>query len=151
MKWHEVNVAQSYLTLCDPMDYTVHGILQTRILERVAFPFSRESSQNRDRTQVSRIVGGFFTSWATREAQEYWSGLPCPPPGDLPSPGIEPRSPTLQEDSLLTEPPGKLSALAWVIFQLFCKLKGWDINTKMNTLLFIQGQSWCQGLWSSAN
>ena len=36
--------------------------------------------------------------------QEYWSGLPCPPPGDLPSPGIEPRSPTLQADSLLTEP-----------------------------------------------
>ena len=39
--------------------------------------------------------------------QEYWSGLPCPPPGDLPSPGIEPRSPTLQADSLLSEPPGK--------------------------------------------
>ena len=39
--------------------------------------------------------------------QEYWSGLPCPPPGDLPNPGIEPSSPTLQMDSLLTEPPGK--------------------------------------------
>ena len=39
--------------------------------------------------------------------QEYWSGLPCPPPGDLPNPGIEPRSPTLQADSLLSEPPGK--------------------------------------------
>ena len=38
---------------------------------------------------------------------EYWSGLPCPPPGDLPDPGIEPRSPALQADSLLTEPPGK--------------------------------------------
>ena len=38
--------------------------------------------------------------------QEYWSGLPCPPPGDLPNPGIEPRSPTLQVDSLPTEPPG---------------------------------------------
>ena len=37
--------------------------------------------------------------------QEYWSGLPCPPPGNLPNPGIEPRSPTLQVDSLLTEPP----------------------------------------------
>ena len=56
------------------MDYTVHGILQARILERVAFPFSRESSQLRDQTQVSRIAGGFFTSGATREAQEYWSG-----------------------------------------------------------------------------
>ena len=37
----------------------------------------------------------------------YWSGLPCPPPGDLPNPGIEPRSPTLQADSLSSEPPGK--------------------------------------------
>ena len=39
--------------------------------------------------------------------QEYWSGLPCPPPGDLPNPGIEPRSPTLQADSLPSEPPGE--------------------------------------------
>ena len=39
--------------------------------------------------------------------REYWSGLPCPPPGDLPDPRIEPRSPTLQVDSLLSEPPGK--------------------------------------------
>ena len=39
--------------------------------------------------------------------QEYWSGLPFPSPGDLPNPGIEPGSPTLQEDSLLHEPPGK--------------------------------------------
>ena len=39
--------------------------------------------------------------------QEYWSGLPCPPPGDLPNPGIEPRSLALQADSLLSEPPGK--------------------------------------------
>ena len=39
--------------------------------------------------------------------QEYWSGLPCPPPGDLPNPGIEPRSPTLQVDSLPREPLGK--------------------------------------------
>ena len=42
--------------------------------------------------------------------QEYWSGLPCPSPGDLPSPGIEPGSPTLQADSLLSEPPGQLLA-----------------------------------------
>ena len=43
----------------------VHGILQARILEWVAFPFSRGSSQPRDRTQVSCIAGRFFTSWAT--------------------------------------------------------------------------------------
>ena len=39
--------------------------------------------------------------------QEYWSGLPFPFPGDLPNPGIEPRSPALQADTLLSEPPGK--------------------------------------------
>ena len=51
------------------MDYTVHGILQARILEWVAFMFSGGSSQHKDWTQVSHIAGGFFISWATREAQ----------------------------------------------------------------------------------
>ena len=69
-----VKVAQSCPTVCDPMDYTVHGIFQARILEWVAFPFSRGWSQPRDQTQVSDIAGGFFTSGATREAQEYWNG-----------------------------------------------------------------------------
>ena len=55
-----------------PMDYTVHGILQAKIMEWIAFPFSRGSSQPSDWTQVSCIAGGFFNSWATREAQEYW-------------------------------------------------------------------------------
>ena len=67
-----MKVIQSCPTLCDPMDYTAHGILQARILEWVASPFSRGSSQPRDRTQVSCIAGRFFTSWSTREAQEYW-------------------------------------------------------------------------------
>ena len=49
------------------MDYTVHGILQARILEWVAVPFSRGLSQPRNWTQVSHIAGGFFTSWATKE------------------------------------------------------------------------------------
>ena len=50
------------------MDYAVHGILQTRILEWVAFPFSRRSSPPRDQTQISHNAGRFFTRWATREA-----------------------------------------------------------------------------------
>ena len=50
------------------MDYTIHGILQARILEWVAFPFSRGSSQPRGQIQVSLIAGRFFISWATREA-----------------------------------------------------------------------------------
>ena len=103
----EVKLARSCLTLCNPMDYTVHGILQARILEWVAIPFSRGFSQPRDQTRVSCTAGGFFTSWATREAQEYWSGWPIPSPGDLPDPGIEPGSPTLQADSLPTELSGK--------------------------------------------
>ena len=65
---------ESYLILCDPMDYTAHGILQARILEWVAFPFSRGSSQPRDQSQVSCIEGRFFTSWATREAQNRRGG-----------------------------------------------------------------------------
>ena len=64
----KVKVAQLCPMLCDPMDYTDHGILQGRILEWVAFPFSRGSSQPRGQTQVSHIAGRSFTSWATREA-----------------------------------------------------------------------------------
>ena len=55
-----MKIVQSCLTLCDPMDYTVHGILQARTLEWMAFPFSRGSSQSRDQTQVSHIAGRFF-------------------------------------------------------------------------------------------
>ena len=65
-------VAQSCLTLCDPMGCTlpgssVHGILQARILEWVAISFSRGSFQSVDQTQVSCTAGRFFTNWATRE------------------------------------------------------------------------------------
>ena len=58
----KVKVAQSCPTLCNPMDYTIHGILHSKILEWVAVPFSRGSSQPRDQTRVSRIAGGFFTT-----------------------------------------------------------------------------------------
>ena len=58
-------------TLCNCI---VHGILQARILEWVAFPFSGRSPQPMDRTQVSHIAGEFFTNWATVEAQDYWNG-----------------------------------------------------------------------------
>ena len=50
-------------------------ILQARILEWVAYPFSRGSSQPRNQTRVSCIAGGFFNNWATREAQMIWKGL----------------------------------------------------------------------------
>ena len=86
-----VLVAQSCQTLCDPMDdspsgSSVHGILQARILEWVALPFSKGSSQPRDWTQVSCIAGGFFTVWATRHSSLampslrliFWSPIPVP-------------------------------------------------------------------------
>ena len=66
-----LKVIQSCPTLCSPIDYTVHGILQARMLAWVAFLFPRGSSQPRDRTQVSWIAGKFFTSWATREAHSF--------------------------------------------------------------------------------
>ena len=55
---------------CSPPGSSVHGILQARILEWIAMPSSRGSSQPRDRTQVSGIEGGFFSVWATREAKQ---------------------------------------------------------------------------------
>ena len=66
-------------------------------------PFSRRSSQSRDQTQVSCIAGGFFTSWVTREPQEYWSGWTIPSLVDIPNPGIKLGSPALQVDSLPTK------------------------------------------------
>ena len=76
VKWslELVRVAQSCLTLCNPMDCSlpgssVHGILQARVLQWVAMPFSRGFSRPRDWTHVCCIAGRFFTIWATREAQ----------------------------------------------------------------------------------
>ena len=68
-------VAQSWPTLCDPMDCSppgssVHGILQEGTLEWVAIPFSRGSSQPMDWTWVSCIAGRLFIAWATKEAHK---------------------------------------------------------------------------------
>ena len=77
--WGDWKVWKCYscLTLCDPVDYcppgsSVHGIPQARIVEWVAIPFFRGSSQHRDQTQVSCIAGRFFTVWGTSEA--LWEG-----------------------------------------------------------------------------
>ena len=78
----KVQVAQLGPTLCDPMDYTVHAILQARILKWGAFPFS----------------------------------------GDIPNPGIEPRSPALQAYSLQAEPQGK-PGIKWRKVQIYSKGK----------------------------
>ena len=68
----KVKVTHSCPTLWDPIDYTVHGILQVRILEWVAFPFSSRFSWPRNQTGVSCIAGGFFTNWA--KTNVYWHG-----------------------------------------------------------------------------
>ena len=75
---------QSYSTLCIPMDSnppgsSVHWILQTRMLEWVAIPFSRGSFWPRDWTQVSYTAGRFFTSWATREVGGIYVNTVCQP------------------------------------------------------------------------
>ena len=71
--WSESELAQSCLTLCNPMDCSlpgsfVHGILQGRVLEWVAISFSRGAPEASDWTQVSCIAGRFFNVWSTREA-----------------------------------------------------------------------------------
>ena len=65
--------------------------------------------------------------------QEYWSGLPFPSPGDLPDPGIEPQSPTLEADALTSEPPGYYSAMK-VIKQTYTLIKDGLIKTRVSFL-----------------
>ena len=127
----ESEVAQSCPTLCDSMDcrlpdFFVHGILQARVLEWVVISFSRGSSLPSNQTGVSCIesevmkllsrVRLFAIPWTVVyqaslstgfSRQGYWSGLSFPSPGNLPSPETELRSPSLQVDSVLSDPPGK--------------------------------------------
>ena len=76
LKWKWKSL--SCVRLCSLLDYTVHGILQARVLKWVAFPFSRESSQPRNQTRVSCIAGRFFTNWAMREAYVPLKGTRTP-------------------------------------------------------------------------
>ena len=76
-------VAQSSLTLCNPMDYSPPGfslrrISQARILEHIAIPFYRGSTWSRNKTWISCIEGGFFTVWATRELIWHFKSGPVP-------------------------------------------------------------------------
>ena len=73
-----VKVIRSYPTLCDPMDYTVYRILQARILEWVAFPFSRGSSQPRDWPQSSAYLRLLTIHGYTLTPEEEWKQTPLP-------------------------------------------------------------------------
>ena len=112
---------QLCLTLCDPIDSSlpdspVPGILQARTLQWVAIYFFNAWKWKVKVKSLSH-VRLFATPWTVAcqaplsvgfSRQEYWSGLPFPSPGDLPDPGIEPGSPTLEADALTSEPPGLL-------------------------------------------
>ena len=122
----KVKVTRSCPTLCDHLDFTVHGILQARILEWVAFPFSRVSSQPRDRIQVSRIAVRFFTIWATG-SPGILEWVPYP----FSSKSSQPRnwlgSPALQADSLPTELSGKPIVVGVEALSFWAVLWGrWD-------------------------
>ena len=101
----------SHVQLCNPMDHS----------PPVSSVYGDSPGKN-TRVGCHALLQGIFPTqgWnpgllhckgvlrkATRDAQEYWSGLPCPPPGDLPNPGMEPRAPASQGSSLPSEPPGK--------------------------------------------
>ena len=98
----KAKVTQSCPTLCNPIDYTVHGILQPRILEWVAFAFSRGSSQPRDRTQVSTLQVNF---------------LPAEPPGKPKNTGVGTLS-LLQGIFLTQESNQGLLYCRWILYQL---------------------------------
>ena len=93
--------------------------------------WNRENSkESESKRQSLSCVQLFVTPWTGAcqdplsmgfSRQEYWSGLPLSPPGCLPNPGMEPRSPALQADSLLSEPPGKPSSLFFVFFTILVK------------------------------
>ena len=108
----KVKVTQLCLIHCDSVNCnlqvsSVCGILQSRILEWVAVPFSRGSSASRDRTQVSHIAGGFFTIWVTRESQyssQYFAMHSSRGSFQLKD---QTMFPTLQANSLPSVPPGK--------------------------------------------
>ena len=101
-----VIVAQSCQTLCDPMGYRVHGILQARILEWVAFSFLGDLPNPGIDSRSPTLQADSLPAEPQRSPR-YWSGEPIPSPGNLPDPGIELGSPALQVDSLPAELWGK--------------------------------------------
>ena len=158
---------QSCPTLCDPIDGSppgspVPGILQARTLEWVAFPFASGSSQPRIEPGSPALQADYLPTELSGKPQigsrsvsptlqssefsgpEYWSGQPFPSPGDLPNPGIKPRSPALRADSLPTEPSGKplrrQKQDQWVKFIYFCVCAQIIIAFFFPLLLFLRSQ-----------
>ena len=103
----KVKVAQPCPILCDPIDYTVYGILQARMLEWVAFPFSRDLSNPGIEPRSSALQADSLPAEPQGKSKNTGVGSLTPSAVDLPNPGIEPRSLALQADSLPTELSGK--------------------------------------------
>ena len=106
------SVAQLCLSLCNPMDCSptgssVYGDSPGKKTGESCHAVLQGIFPTRGWTQVSCITDRFFTVWATRETQEYWSGYSISSPVDLPDPGVEPGSSALQVDSLPAKLPGK--------------------------------------------
>ena len=90
-----------YLALAD----VPNSISTTELLNMACAVLSRSVTSN-SLQPLGLEPARLLCSWGFSR-QEYWNGLPCPPPGDLPKPGIQPKSPTLQADSLPSKPLGK--------------------------------------------
>ena len=161
----KVKVSQSCLTLCDPMDYTVNGILQARILEWVAIPFFRGSSQPRDWTQVSCIAGGSITSWAIREAMDMnlgklWKMVRDREVQYAAVHGVT-KDRTLLGDWMMTTTSywsnlisNAIAVITFIVgyfmwmFNIFQKLKKCDVHIKYHKLEILQYFSFYKGVWT---
>ena len=141
------NSLQSCPTLRDPMDYSlpgssVHGILQARILEGVAMPSSRGFSWPMDWTHNLDLLCVLHWQMVPLPLVPLgkpiyiWSGMPFPSPGDLPNPGIKPKSPALQVDSLPSEPPGKSRRSIYFYINIrICRYTSLNVYTSLLLLL----------------
>ena len=98
-----MKVTQLCLSLCDPMDYIVHGILQAKILQWVAFPFSQGVFPTQDSNPGLPHGRQILYQLSHKGSPRILQWVAIPSPADVPDPGIEPGSPALRADSLPTE------------------------------------------------
>ena len=97
VKQTQMKVTQLCLTLCNLIDYTVHGILQARIVEWGRHAILQEIFSTQGLNPCLPHCRQFLYQLSHQGSPKYWGGQPIPSPGDLPNPGIEPESPALQE------------------------------------------------------
>ena len=112
----KVKVTQPCLNLCNPIDYTSHGIFQARTLvSSQSFPSPRDIPTQELNPGLS-LYRWIFYQLRHKGSPRILKWEPIPSPADLPNPGIEPRSPALQEDALPTKLSGKPRALYYYYY-----------------------------------